>query len=94
MLIIFKVLDMVLLLLFHHSNGQDLPTISYISPPIVTSIGSSIQMNCTTLHATEYPVLWVKFLPECKFEQIGFDYCVPVPLSYGSGIIIRDKRLR
>ena len=41
--------------------GQRTPTISYITrPDIVTKIGGTIEMDCSVLYATEYPVLWVK----------------------------------
>lgn len=64
------------------TNGQRTPTISYVSPNISTTRSSTIDMDCSVLYATEYPVLWMK---------IGADQ-KPIPLSSGSSLIIRDHR--
>ncbi len=78
---------------------QRTPTISYISPPILTRIGGTIEMDCSVLYATEYPVLWVKLPGACGGAQrnsdirsLVSDQCTPVPLSSGSALIVRDNR--
>ena len=63
-------------------TAQRTPTISYVSPNISTTRSSTIDMDCSVLYATEYPVLWMK---------IGADQ-KPIPLSSGSSLIIRDNR--
>ncbi len=81
------------------SYGQRTPTISYItSPAIVTSIGGTIEMDCSVLYSTEYPVLWVKLPRKCAKERVydiraqESDLCTPIPLSSGTHLIIRDHR--
>jgi len=61
---------------------QRTPTISYVTPDISTTRRSTIDMDCSVLYATEYPILWMK---------IGGDGR-PIPLSSGSSLIIRDNR--
>jgi len=83
--------------------AQRTPTISYITrPDIVAKIGGTIEMDCSVLYATEYPVMWVK-LPSkdalCGSRQsdlrtVVSDLCTPVPLSFGSALIVRDNRFR
>jgi len=62
--------------------GQRTPTISYVSPNISTTRSSTIDMDCSILYGTEYPVLWMKIGADNK----------PIPLSSGSSLIIRDNR--
>ena len=85
------------------SEAQRTPTITYISPPIVTRIGGTIEMDCSAIYATEYPILWVKLPSQCKVQResladnirsIVSDNCTPIPLSSGSALIIRDNRFR
>lgn len=71
-----------LLCLASQVTAQRTPTISYVSPNISTTRSSTIDMDCSVLYATEYPVLWMK---------IGADQ-KPIPLSSGSSLIIRDNR--
>lgn len=80
-------------------NTQRTPTISYItSPDIVTKIGGAIEMDCSVLYATEYPVLWVKLPQDCKgirngdYRNAEVESCTPIPLSSGSALIVRDNR--
>jgi len=73
---------LVLLLLSQFAEGQRTPTISFVSPNISTTRSSTIDMDCSILYGTEYPVLWMK---------IGADKR-PIPLSSGSSLIIRDNR--
>ena len=62
-------------------QGQRTPTISYFTPsPIEATIGETIEMDCSVLYASEYPVIWVKFPKHCKsiiesedFELAAFD---------------------
>jgi len=61
---------------------QRTPTISYVSPNKSTTRSSTIDMDCSVLYATEYPVLWMKIGADNK----------PIPLSSGSSLIIRDNR--
>jgi len=61
---------------------QRTPTISYVSPDISTTRRSTIDMDCSVLYATEYPILWMKIGDDGK----------PIPLSSGSSLIIRDNR--
>ena len=63
-------------------TGQRTPTISYVTPNISTTRSSTIDMECSVLWATEYPVLWMKIDKEGK----------PIPLASGSSLIIRDHR--
>jgi neuronal growth regulator 1 len=93
----------VLTLLVTQCTSQRTPTITYISPPIVTRIGGTIEMDCSAIYATEYPILWVKLPSGCKIEREAFtnnirsiisDNCTPIPLSSGSALIIRDNRFR
>lgn len=79
--------------------GQRTPTISYVTPPIVTKIGGTIEMDCSVLYATEYPILWVKLPGHCNVDRASLgirsqisDVCTPVPLSSGSALIVRDNR--
>ena len=82
-------------------QGQRTPTISYISASMRTKQGGTIEMDCSTLYATEYPILWVK-LPkgDCSdrknydLRSQDADPCTPVPLSSGSALIVRDNRFR
>lgn len=92
-----------LALLVTQCASQRTPTITYISPPIVTRIGGTIEMDCSAIYATEYPILWVKLPSGCKIEREAFtnnirsiisDNCTPIPLSSGSALIIRDNRFR
>lgn len=62
--------------------SQRTPTISYASPNISTTRSSTIDMDCSVLYGTEYPVLWMKIGADNK----------PIPLSSGSSLIIRDNR--
>lgn len=82
-------------------QGQRTPTISYITPSITTKIGGTIEMDCSVLYATEYPILWVKLPSHCSAERETYDIraqvadsCTPVPLSSGSALIVRDNRFR
>lgn len=93
----------LLALLATRCASQRTPTITYISPPIVTRIGGTIEMDCSAIYATEYPILWVKLPSGCKIEREAFtnnirsiisDNCTPIPLSSGSALIIRDNRFR
>ena len=63
-------------------TGQRTPTISYVTPNISTTRSSTIDMECSVLWATEYPVLWMKIDKDGK----------PIPLASGSSLIIRDHR--
>ncbi len=80
--------------------AQRTPTISYITQPdIVTRIGGTIEMDCSVLYATEYPVLWVKLPQNCgerdsDIRSLVSDQCTPLPLSSGSALIVRDNRFR
>jgi len=80
-------------------QGQRTPTISYITPSITTKIGGTIEMDCSVLYATEYPILWVKLPSNCEAGRETYNYrtqeadsCTPVPLSQGSALIITDTR--
>jgi len=64
--------------------AQRTPTISYVSPNKSTTRSSTIDMDCSVLYGTEYPVLWMKI-------GVGADN-KPIPLSSGSSLIIRDNR--
>lgn len=82
-------------------QGQRTPTISYITPEISTKIGGTIEMDCSVLYATEYPILWVKLPSGCSAARETYnlraqeaDTCTPVPLSSGSALIVRDNRFR
>ena len=82
-------------------QGQRTPTISYITPSITTKIGGTIEMDCSVLYATEYPILWVKLPSNCEAGRETYNYrtqeadsCTPVPLSQGSALIITDTRFR
>ena len=82
-------------------EGQRTPTISYITPEISTKIGGTIEMDCSVLYATEYPILWVKLPSHCTVDRENYgiraqetDSCTPVPLSSGSALIVRDNRFR
>ncbi len=82
-----------------HGIGQRTPTISYITPAIFTRIGGTIEMDCSVLYATEYPVLWVKLPDKCgardtDIRSLVSDQCTPIPLSTGSALIVRDNRFR
>ena len=61
---------------------QRTPTISYVTPNISTTRSSTIDMDCSVLWATEYPILWMKIDEDGK----------PIPLASGSSLIIRDHR--
>lgn len=80
-------------------QGQRTPTISYISASMRTKQGGTIEMDCSTLYATEYPILWVKLPGDGCTDRKNFDFrssvadtCTPVPLSSGSALIVRDNR--
>ncbi len=90
---------LLLLLWISASLAQRTPTISYITPPILTRIGGTIEMDCSVLYATEYPVLWVKLPDNCgardtDIRSLVSDQCTPIPLSTGSALIVRDNRFR
>ena len=91
---------LTLAVLLSAATAQRTPTISYISRPITTKIGGTIEMDCSVLYATEYPTLWVKLPQNCGGER-SQDYrsqvttsCTPIPLSSGSALIVRDNRFR
>lgn len=69
------------------------PTITYISPPIVTRSGSTIDMDCSAADATEYPILWMKLPAKCSSDHLE-STCTSIPLSSGSSLIVRDPRYR
>jgi len=80
-------------------QGQRTPTISYVTPPLSTKIGGTIEMDCSVLYASEYPTLWVKLPSRCKADRSSYslrtqasDDCTPIPLSSGSALIVRDNR--
>jgi len=62
--------------------GQRTPTISFVSANISTTRSSTIDMDCSVLYGTEYPVLWMKQVSGTP----------PIPLSESSSLIIRDNR--
>ena len=83
------------------SMAQRTPTISYITAPdIVTRIGGTVEMDCSVLYSTEYPVLWVKLPSKCEgarsndIRSLESDKCTPILLSSGSALVIRDNRFR
>eukprot|EP00096_Caligus_rogercresseyi_P014102 TRINITY_DN6634_c0_g1_i1.p1 TRINITY_DN6634_c0_g1~~TRINITY_DN6634_c0_g1_i1.p1 ORF type:complete len:380 (+),score=76.34 TRINITY_DN6634_c0_g1_i1:119-1258(+) len=91
---------LVTLLAFKSVDSQRTPTISFISPNLTTSIGSTIDIHCSVLYATEYPILWLK-LPRgegCINERSKdirsqeSDSCTPIPLSVGAALVLRDNR--
>ena len=91
----------LLALVISFCQGQRTPTISYITPPITTKMGGTIEMDCSVLYGTEYPILWVKLPGHCEAERVNYDIraqvadaCTPVPLSSGSALIVRDNRFR
>ena len=63
-------------------RAQRTPTISYVTPNISTTRSSTIDMDCSVLWATEYPILWM------KIDEQGR----PIPLARGPSLIIRDHR--
>jgi len=63
-------------------RAQRTPTISYVTPNISTTRSSTIDMDCSVLWATEYPILWM------KIDEQGH----PIPLARGPSLIIRDHR--
>ena len=63
-------------------TAQRTPTISYVAPNISTTRSSTIDMDCSVLWATEYPILWMKIDAEGR----------PIPLARGPSLIIRDHR--
>ena len=73
---------LILLLSWSSVLGQRTPTISYVTPNISTTRSSTIDMDCSVLWATEYPILWMKIDEDGK----------PIPLASGSSLIIRDHR--
>ena len=73
---------LILLLSWACVQGQRTPTISYVTPNISTTRSSTIDMDCSVLWATEYPILWMKIDEDGK----------PIPLASGSSLIIRDHR--
>ena len=82
-------------------QAQRTPTIAYITPSITTKIGGTIEMDCSVLYASEYPILWVKLPSHCSAARETYnlraqesDSCTPVPLSSGSALIVRDNRFR
>jgi len=92
------------LLLQQAALAQRTPTISYITGPLTSKIGGTIEMDCSTLYATQYPVLWVKLPPKsCASVKRGgiltgdyrkaiSDSCTPIALSSNSALIVRDNR--
>ena len=101
---------MGLVVLVQQCLCQRTPTISYITKSQTSKIGGTVQLDCSVLYGTEYPVLWVKLPPkeQCDGEAArdGFDSldgdfrkaispkCSPVPLSTNSALIVRDNRFR
>jgi len=79
---VYPALLLILVKLVLHTEGQRTPTISYVSPNKSTTRSSTIDMDCSILYGTEYPVLWMKIGADNK----------PIPLSSGSSLIIRDNR--
>ncbi|KAK3920283.1 Lachesin [Frankliniella fusca] len=65
-------------------SAQRTPTISYISQEQITDIGGTIELVCSVLYASDYPVLWMKV---DRYRQSD-----PLPISTGSSLIIRDSR--
>ncbi len=77
----------LLALLIYSASVNAIPTISRVSPSLFVPSGGAVSMDCEVLHATEYPVLWVK-LPRKGVEDM------PTPLTSGSALIVRDDRFR
>lgn len=92
----------LLLILIKCCWSQRTPTISHItSPDIMARIGGTIEMDCSVLYATEYPVLWVKLPEGCQekirdsnIRALETDECTPILLSSGSALVVRDNRFR
>jgi hypothetical protein len=90
--------------IFGVNNAERNPAISYISPKIVTNVGDTIEMDCGVLHATVYPILWVKLPRDCPLDRdhltpkvnggVTLDKCIGTPLSSGSALFVRDSRFR
>ena len=57
-------------LLWPLCEAQRTPTISYVSPNISTTRSSTIDMDCSILYGTEYPVLWMKIGVRIGHETI------------------------
>ncbi|XP_026278256.1 lachesin isoform X2 [Frankliniella occidentalis] len=64
--------------------AQRTPTISYISQEQIKDIGGTVELVCSVLYASDYPVLWMKV---DRYRQSD-----PLPISTGSSLIIRDSR--
>ncbi|XP_063392446.1 lachesin [Cydia fagiglandana] len=74
----------LLLCLTTKAWGQRTPTISHITQEQIRDIGSQVELECSVHYAQEYPVLWL------RFDRIKTTEALP--LSYNSGLIIRDSR--
>jgi len=86
------------------AHAQQTPTISYITPDIISKIGGTVDMDCSVLYSSNYPVLWMKLPSNCnqtnrgsilnnnQFREAVQDSCTPIPLSSESTLIIRDNR--
>lgn len=64
--------------------SQRKPTISYITQTTIKDIGDAVELKCSVLYTTEYPVLWLKIDNERILE--------PVVLSNKNTIIIKNPR--
>lgn len=85
-------------------EAQQTPTISYITRDLISKIGGTIDMDCSVLYSSNYPVLWMKLPTNCnqtnrgsilnnnQFRVAVQDNCTPIPLSSESTLIIRDNR--
>lgn len=92
------VISLVLCFIDRYTNGQRTPTISYITKPdITTRIGGTVEMECSVLYATEFPILWMKLPKDCEPRDNDIrskvsDKCSAIPLSSESALIVRDNR--
>lgn len=52
-----------------NGNGQQQPTISYVSQSKTVNVGDTVDLDCSVQYAYNYPVLWVKVSESESFQE-------------------------
>ncbi|KAH9520829.1 hypothetical protein DERF_004516 [Dermatophagoides farinae] len=81
---IFVTITMMMIIIIVMANGQQNPTISFITKERVTSIGDTLDLSCSVQYAKNYPVIWAK-IDQFNPSKILF-------ISKGASLSVPDHR--
>nr|XP_027195088.1 lachesin-like [Dermatophagoides pteronyssinus] len=74
----------IIMIIIQLINGQQNPTISFITKERVTSIGDTLDLSCSVQYAKNYPVIWAK-IDQFNPNKILF-------ISKGASLSVPDHR--